>query len=307
MKQFWIAENRFKRCVLAVGLWTLSLAALAEPDYSQVKITSIEVAPGIYMLSGAGGNVGLSIGEDSAFLIDDELTPVTDKLEAAITALTDKPITFVVNTHWHFDHVGGNESMGNHGSIIVAHENVRKRMANGQFMKAFNMDIPPAAEVALPVLTFKDGVSFHWNGDRIDLTHETRAHTDGDAVVYFEKANVVHTGDLYWNGLYPLIDADSGGSIEGMIRGVSNILSRIDETTKVIPGHGSLSSKEELQVYHQLLITVYQRVKAYRKQGMSAEEVIAKEPTAEFDAVWGNGFIAPDNWVGIVYSALATD
>lgn len=305
-------ENRInyrtlKLNIAILGLWIFSQAVFAQPDYSQVEISSVEVAPGIYMLSGAGGNVGLSVGEDGAFLIDDELTPMTEKLREAVASLTDKPVRFVVNTHWHFDHVGGNESLGNQGAIIVAHDNVRERMAKGQFMKAFNMEVPPAGDVALPVLTFDEGVSFHWNGDRIDLKHEAAAHTDGDAVVYFEKANLVHAGDLYWNGMYPLIDADSGGSVEGMIRGVANILSRIDDNTRVIPGHGPVSNKQELQVFHRLLVTVYKRVKGYRDRGMSVEEVVAQKPTAEFDAVWGMGFIPPDNWVAIVYSAIAAE
>ena len=296
-------KTSVKQIIGVASLWCLAAALVAQPDYSNVEIGSVEAAPGIYMLSGAGGNVGLSVGQDGAFLIDDELTPLSDKLQAAVAALTDKSIRFVVNTHWHFDHVGGNEALGKSGAIIVAHENVRQRMKTGQFVSAFNMEVPPANDIALPVLTFRDGISFHWNGDRIDLTHEAAAHTDGDAVVYFEQANVVFAGDIYWNGVYPLIDAESGGSMEGYINGVESILTRVDDNTKIVPGHGPLSNKQELKNFHKLLKTVYRRIKEYKDNGLSLEEVIAKNPTAEYDKTWGNGYIKGDNWVAIIYGA----
>ncbi len=182
---------------LVVGAW--SIPATAQPDFSQVTIKTTEVTPGIYMLEGYGGNIGLSIGDDGVFLIDDQFAPLSDKIQQAIAALTDQPVRFLINTHWHIDHAGGNENFSLGGAIIVAHENVRERLQNGQFVVPFNANFPPAPELALPVVTFNQGITFHWNNDTLEVLHPAPAHTDGDAVIYFRNANVVHTGDLYWN------------------------------------------------------------------------------------------------------------
>ncbi len=293
------------RAVMCAALVISPWLAAHQPDYQQAEITATELSAGIYMLTGIGGNVGLSVGDDGAFLVDDELAPMTDKLLAAVASLTDQPVRFVVNTHWHFDHVGGNSAIGNSGAVIVAQENVRQRMARGQFMEVFQMEVPPAERHALPVVTFGDSVSFHWNDDRIDLIHTAAAHTDGDAVVFFHKANVVHTGDLFWNGIYPLIDSQSGGSIGGMIAGVERVLSMTDSETQIIPGHGPLSNRHQLQEYHALLETAQRRIARSYLAGKSVEEVVAARPTAEFDAKWGGGTIPPDNWVAMVYASIA--
>jgi glyoxylase-like metal-dependent hydrolase (beta-lactamase superfamily II) len=295
-------SNLLLGCLL-VSLFSVS--AMAQQDFSQVSIKTTEVTPGIYMLKGAGGNIGLSIGDDGVFMIDDQFAPLTEKISQAIASLTDQPLRFIINTHWHFDHTGGNEKLGQGGAIIVAHDNVRERMLKGQTMEAFNMVVPPAPPLALPVVTFDQGVTFHWNDDTLEVIHIAPAHTDGDAVIYFKKANVVHTGDLYWNGLYPFIDAGSGGTTTGMISGVAEILSRIDSDTRVIPGHGPLSNKAEMQVFHDMLQTLYARIKALKEEGKTLEEIVAAKPTADYDAQWGNGFLAPDPWVQIVYSTLA--
>jgi len=293
-----------RRLLLCLILTAFSVAAMAQEDFSEVTIKTTEVTSGIYMLEGAGGNIGLSVGTDGVFMIDDQFAPLTEKISQAIAGLTDQPLRFLINTHWHFDHTGGNENLGQGGAIIVAHDNVRERMLNGQTMEAFNIVVPPAPPVALPVVTFDQGVTFHWNDDTLEVIHVAPAHTDGDAVIYFKKANVVHTGDLYWNGLYPFIDAGSGGTTSGMISGVAEIISRIDSDTKVIPGHGPLSNKAEIQAFHDMLQTLYSRIKALRDEGKTMEEIVAAKPTAEYDAQWGNGFLAPDPWVQIVYSTL---
>ena len=284
-------------CLVATG-------AFAQQDFSKVQIKTIPVAKGVYMLVGSGGNIGLSVGQDGAFLIDDQYAPLTDKILKAISAVTDKPVRFLVNTHWHYDHTGGNENIGKGGTIIVAHDNVRKRLAKGQFMKAFNANIPPSPPQALPVITFTDSVTFHWNNETLEVWHPKSAHTDGDAVIYFKTLNVVHVGDLFFNGIYPFIDAESGGSMEGLIAGVNAVLDRIDDSTKVIPGHGPLGNKAELKAYRDMLASVHARIKELIKAGKNMDEIVAAKPTADYDAKWGGGFLKPDRWVQIVYLAM---
>ena len=282
----------------------VATSAFAQQDFSKVQIETIPVARGVYMLVGSGGNLGLSVGQDGAFLIDDQYAPLTDRIIKAISAVTDKPIRFLVNTHWHMDHTGGNENIGKGGAIIVAHDNVRKRLSKGQFMKAFNVEVPPAPAKALPVITFKDRITFHWNNETLEVWHPKPAHTDGDAVIYFKSANVVHVGDLLFNGIYPFIDAGSGGSFEGVITGVDEMLGRIDDSTKVIPGHGPLGSKADLKAYRDMLATVHARMTKLIKEGKNIDEIVAAKPTADFDAKWGGGFLNPDQWVKIAYSVI---
>jgi len=282
----------------------VATSAFAQQDFSKVQIKTIPVAKGVYMLVGSGGNIGLSVGQDGAFLIDDQYAPLTDKILKAISAVTDKPVRFLVNTHWHFDHTGGNENIGKGGTIIVAHDNVRKRLAKGQFMKVFNANIPPSPPKALPVITFADSVTFHWNDETLEVVHARSAHTDGDAVIYFKSTNVVHVGDLFFNGIYPFIDAESGGSMEGVIAGVEEVLGRIDDNTKVIPGHGPLGNKTDLKAYRDMLATVHESMTKLIKAGKNIDEIIAAKPTADFDAKWGGGFLKPDQWVRIVYAVM---
>jgi glyoxylase-like metal-dependent hydrolase (beta-lactamase superfamily II) len=282
----------------------VATSAFAQQDFSKVQIKTIPVAKGVYMLVGSGGNIGLSVGQDGAFLIDDQYAPLTDKILKAISAVTDKPVHFLVNTHWHYDHTGGNENIGKGDTIIVAHENVRKRLAKGQFMKVFNANIPPSPPKALPVITFDDSVTFHWNDETLEVVHARSAHTDGDAVIYFKSTNVVHVGDLFFNGIYPFIDGESGGSMEGVIAGVGEVLDRIDDNTKVIPGHGPLGNKTDLKAYRDMLAGVHERMTKLIKAGKHIDEIVAAKPTADYDAKWGGGFLKPDQWVQIVYSVM---
>jgi glyoxylase-like metal-dependent hydrolase (beta-lactamase superfamily II) len=282
----------------------VATSAFAQQDFSKVQIKTIPVAKGVYMLVGSGGNIGLSVGQDGAFLIDDQYAPLTDKILKAILAVTDKPVRFLVNTHWHYDHTGGNENIGKGGTIIVAHDNVRKRLAKGQFMKVFNANIPPSPPKALPVITFAESVTFHWNDETLEVVHIRSAHTDGDAVIYFKSTNVVHVGDLFFNGIYPFIDAESGGSMEGVIAGVEEVLGRIDDNTKVIPGHGPLGNKTDLKAYRDMLATVHESMTKLIEAGKNIDEIIAAKPTADFDAKWGGGFLKPDQWVRIVYAVM---
>jgi cyclase len=290
--------------------WSLSLsvvlllggpaAALAQQDFSKVEVTSEKVAEGVYMLTGAGGNIGLSVGADAAFLIDDQYAPLTPKIKAAVAALTSKPVRFVLNTHWHGDHTGGNKDLGESGTLIVAHENVRKRMTTEQFLEAFGMKVPPADPAALPVVTFNDTVTFHLNGEEIYAFHIPPAHTDGDSIIQFRKANVLHSGDTFFNGMYPFIDLSTGGSVNGMIAAADRMLALAGDGTKIIPGHGPLATKVELKAFRDMLATARDRVAPLVKAGKTLEQVTAAKPLAELDAKWGQGFLKADTFVSIL-------
>jgi cyclase len=290
---------------LAVAVVLLAAPAFSQQqDFSAVEVKAEKVADGIYMLTGRGGNIGLSVGKSGTYLIDDQYAPLSDKVLGAVRAITPDPVRFVVNTHWHGDHTGGNENMGRAGALLVAHENVRRRMSTEQFTAAFNSKTPPSPEGALPVVTFADAITFHWNGDEIRVYHVPPAHTDGDAVVHFVKANVVHTGDLFFNGGYPFVDVSSGGRIDGVIAAAERILGGIDDTTRIIPGHGPVGTKADLQAYRNVLKTLRDRIAKLKAEGKGRDEVIAAKPTAEHDASWGTGFMKGDVFTGLVFDSL---
>lgn len=282
----------------------LALPLLQQEGFDKVEVVPSKVAEGVYMLTGRGGNIGVSAGPDGVFLIDDQYAPLTDKIRAAVKTLSDGPIRFVLNTHWHGDHTGGNENFGKSDVVIVAHENVRKRMSVEQFLEAFGQKVPPSPKVALPVVTFTDAVTFHLNGDDIRSFHVAPAHTDGDAVIHFAKANVVHMGDCFFNGIYPFIDLSSGGSFEGVIAAADKVLGLVDPGTKIIPGHGPVGDKAALQAFRDMLVAVRDLVKPMVKAGKTLDEVKAAQPTKAFDEKWGQGFMKPDVWLGIVYQSL---
>jgi glyoxylase-like metal-dependent hydrolase (beta-lactamase superfamily II) len=257
------------------------------------------------MLAGEGGNIGVSAGDDGVFLIDDEYAPLTDKIRAAVATISPRPIRFLLNTHWHGDHTGGNENLGQAGVVIVAHENVRRRMSSEQFIEAFGAKVPPAPAKALPVVTFTDEVTFHLNGDDLRSFHVPPAHTDGDTVIHFQKANVIHGGDLVFAGAYPFIDLSSGGSLEGVIGAIERILALCDDKTRIIPGHGPVIDKAALRKYHDVLVLARDRVGALVKQGKTLDEVKAAKPMADHDAAWGAGFVKPDFFLEIAYKSLS--
>jgi glyoxylase-like metal-dependent hydrolase (beta-lactamase superfamily II) len=273
-------------------------------DFDAVEIKTEQLADGVYMLVGAGGNIAISVGEDSTFMVDDQYAPLTDKIQAAVAAVSDKPVEFVINTHWHGDHVGGNEKLGNAGAVIVAHENVRKRLSTEQLMEFFDRTVPPLPKAGLPVITFTRDVKFHLNGDEIGVFHVAHAHTDGDAIIHFKKANVVHMGDVFFNGMYPFIDISSGGSIDGIIAALDHALTLIDDHTKVVPGHGVLTDRAGTLAYRDMLSGIRKRVATLVEAGKSLEEVIASKPTTEFDEAWGKGFIKPEQMAEFVYTSL---
>ena len=280
----------------------LSVSAAAQtPNFDAVQIKTIKVAQNIYMLEGQGGNIGVSIGDDGVLLIDDQFAPLTAKHIEAIKAITDKPVRFLINTHYHWDHVGGNENLGKAGVLIVAHDNVYRRMNSHQVVNLLKQDIQPYPKAALPVITYNDRVTYHINGDELTAYKVPRSHTDGDSFVRFRNANVVHTGDVFASGRYPFIDVENGvGSVKGIVKAMDEFIPTLDDFTKVIPGHGPVSGKKEVIAYRKMINTVATRVEALVKKGKTLEQVIAAKPLREFDEEWGK-FRKTDSFVEMVY------
>jgi cyclase len=293
-----------KKAFLALAAVALSSGALAQRNFDAVQIKTTKVAEGIYMLEGEGGNIGVSAGEDGVFLIDDQFAQLTPKIVAAVKAISDKPIRFVVNTHWHGDHIGGNENLGKAGAVIIAHDNVYKRMSVGGAITMLKQTYPPAPRAALPAITFNQAATFRLNGDDVTSTHLPPAHTDGDSFVRFAKANVIHAGDVFAAYRYPFIDVESGGSVKGVLAAIDAMLPVIDDNTKLIPGHGGLSSKKDVLAYRKMVETVVSRVEPMVKSGKTLQQVIDSKPTREFDEEWGK-FRKPEAFVEIVYKGLA--
>jgi glyoxylase-like metal-dependent hydrolase (beta-lactamase superfamily II) len=279
--------------------------ASGQQDFSKVQIQTVDVAPGVHMLVGSGGNIGVSSGSDGVLIIDDQYAPLTEKIRAAVSAIRTDPIRFVVNTHWHGDHTGGNENLGGAGAVIVAHENVRRRMSTEQISEFFKRTTPASPKVALPVLTFTENVSFHVNGDELYVFHVDPAHTDGDSVIHWKKANVFHMGDLFFSGGFPFIDLESGGSLDGVIAAADKVLALANDASKIIPGHGPLSTKNDLTAYRDMLKTIRSRIHSQVTSGKSLDEVKASRPTKEWDDTLGKGFINGERFTEFAYRSLS--
>ena len=276
-----------------------------EQDFDKVQIQTVHVAGNVYMLIGSGGNIGVCAGDDGVFMVDDQFAPLTKKIRAAIAKISDKDIRFLINTHWHYDHVGGNENIGEAGSVIIAHKNVRTRMGTDQFIDFFQKTIPASPASALPIITFTKDITFHVNNENIEVFHVKTAHTDGDAIIYFKNADVLHTGDIYFAGIYPFIDVSSNGSVAGVIDAATYVLSIINDKTKVIPGHGPLSNKAELKAYVEMLSFLKDNITKSISEGKTFKEIQGSRPTQQFDTTWGGGFLSPDQFVQILYSDLS--
>ena len=282
----------------------LTPPAEGQDRFAEVEIKTHPVADGIYMLEGVGGNLGVAVGDDGVFLVDDQYAPLTEKIKKAIAALSDQPIRFVLNTHWHGDHTGGNENLGEAGVLIVAHDNVRQRMSVENFNELWDRTTPPANPGALPVVTFSDSVTFHLGDEEIHAFHVPPAHTDGDSIIHFKTSNVVHMGDLFFNGMYPLIDVWSNGSATGYLAAIDKALALMDDETRVIPGHGPLSDKKELQGFRDMIRTAHDLVKEHVAAGKSREEVVAAKPLTSLDETWGQGYFDADSFVTMLYESL---
>jgi glyoxylase-like metal-dependent hydrolase (beta-lactamase superfamily II) len=287
------------------GLWD---PAIAQGRRMEGELSVTPVRDSVYlMVMEPAGNLGVSVGEDGAFLIDDQFAPMAGRITDAIKELTDQPLRYVLNTHWHGDHTGSNASFGSAGHLIVAHDNVRVRMSSDQYHLFFKAGSPPSPPEALPVITFSHSMTFHFNGDVIRVEHVPDAHTDGDAIFYFEKADVMHTGDAFINRGYPLIDIASGGSIAGQIKATNRMLELIGPDTIVIPGHGPLADKVRMTAIRDMLVAARAAVVKLIDQGLSLDEIIALEPLKDLDADWGQGFVRAKAFVTIIYQSETGD
>ncbi len=282
---------------------TLALASGASAqDMSEVEITAVEIRPGVAVLFGQGGNIGVSYGADGTILIDDQFAPLTEKIQQAVADLGANPVQYVVNTHWHFDHAGGNENFGNAGATIVAQENVRVRLLNGGTV--LGNATPPAPTAALPVVTYDQGMTLHANGDAIDLMYLGGGHTDGDTVVFWRQANVVHMGDMMMHAVgWPFVDTDSGGNVEHLLTSLARVIAMTDEETVVIPGHGALADRAALVAWHAMIADATARVRALRDGGSTLEAAVAAHPVAGLSNA-ALGFISDDAFVTSVWRSL---
>lgn len=281
----------------------LTAAVAQDRDFSKVEVKSTKLADNLYMLEGAGGNIGLLVGPQGAVIVDDQFAPLAPKIQAAIAAITDKPVRFVLNTHFHFDHTGGNEAFGRAGAVIVAHDNTRVRMSRENVYKAFNVTTPASPPEALPVVTFAQSIALHLNGEEIEATHLPNAHTDTDVALYFKKANVMHVGDVFAGMFFPFIDTESGGSIDGVIAALDVIGKKAKPDTRFLRGHAPVGTQADLKEYRSMLVTVRKRILDGIKAGQTQEQVVASQPTKEFDAKF-SGMIKPELFVQRAYVDL---
>ncbi len=293
--------RHYKALFTAALAVSLAMPAQAQRNFDDVEITTEVIAPGVAVLFGAGGNIGVSYGDDATVLIDDQFAPLSAKIEAAVAALGATPVKYVVNTHWHFDHTGGNEHFGKTGATIFAHDNVRVRMAAGGVAAGNRSE--PAPKEALPVVTYGQGVRLHLNDDVIDLAYVGGGHTDGDSVVMWDKQNVVHMGDLYFKiPGFPFVDVNSGGNVYNLMSTLDLVLQMIDDETKVIPGHGPMSDKAELTAYRAMIGQAVSQVEALHQQGMTLDEALATEPLSNIDR--GEGFISAAGFATAIWYSI---
>ena len=274
---------------------------------SHLEINSTKITNNTYIIHSSGGNVILFTGNDGSILVDDQYAPVTKKLKSLIANITDKPIKFVINTHWHPDHVGGNEKIGDTGAIIISHDNVRKRLSTVQFFEFINQSIPSLSENGLPIITFSENMTFHLNNEEIQIFHLDDGHTDGDSAVYFVKNNVIHVGDDFSDRSYPFMDLSSGGSVDGLISSLQTILSKINKDTIVIGGHSGISNQTKVSEYFNMLINVRNAVNSMIKNGKSLNDIIQSKPTSQYNIIYHDySFIKPKDFVANIYMSLTS-
>ena len=292
--------------LILAGMFAAAPARGQAPDLSKVEFRSEKLGENLHVLFGAGGNIALLTGPDGALVVDSELIELSPKLRAAVAMLSDRPVRFVVNTHFHFDHAGGNAALGRGGAVIVAHDNVRRHLVERQVVDVgVKIETEPTAREGLPVVSFSRDVTLHANEETIAVIHVPHAHTDSDAFILLKKANVLHTGDLFMSIGYPFVDAGNGGSLEGLIAAHAKALALCDAQTRIIPGHGPVVGKSEFQAYHDMLVDIRQRVAAMVKKGWPLERVLAEAPSKEYDERWGKGFIKPELFLQRVFIELS--
>ena len=292
------------RTVLAllVAILVLPTATLAQEEDATVT----QVRDNLYMLtSPQGGNVVVSTGEDGTFLVDAQLAGRSEVIAANIKAITPHPVKFILNTHYHFDQTGGNEAFGGQGAVIVAHDNVRKRLSTKQFISYFGREMEPLSGPGLPSVTFDDDITLRYNGDVVRVYHMPNAHTDGDAFAHFTGNNVIVAGDIIFHGIYPFIDTEHGGSIKGMIAAVGKIIKLSNPDTLIVPGHGKLMRYGDVVAYRSMLATITGRIEGDIKAGKTLEDILASKPTQEFDEYMGEGFVRPDAFIELLYNDLS--
>jgi cyclase len=299
-------KMRVATLTLALAVSSSLVVAQPQQDFSKVEIKPHQLAAGLYYLEGQGGNIGVSVGDDGVFLIDDQFAPLSEKIIAAVKALSDKPIRFIFNTHHHGDHTGGNINLGKTGAIIVSHENVRTRLAAGFTGNDLTKALTAEQKLGLPMVTFENAVDFHLNGHAIHAMHVVPAHTDGDSFVIFKDLNIIHTGDVFRTTSYPRADATANGSVLGILAAYEVLLANSDANTQILPGHGVVSKRSDVESQLKMLNTIKDRVQAGIKAGKTVQQVQADKPTAEFDAQWSGGSATAGNdLVAVFFNELS--
>jgi glyoxylase-like metal-dependent hydrolase (beta-lactamase superfamily II) len=291
--------------VMALPVPAQQLQPLAPtPDFDKVVIKTHDLGNKTYMLEGEGGNITVAVAGDGVIMVDSQFAPLHDKIKAAITAISTLPIRYLIITHFHRDHTGGNEAFGKDGATIVAHESVKTHLANGTRNGLTGNQVPPAAAVALPKETYKDTMTVRLQGRSAELRHPANVHTDGDTYVYFPDANVLATGDIVFFGRYPNIDFLYGGSIDGMIRGVDEILQFAKDDTRIVPGHGPSGTKAMIRDYRQMLADARERIQKLKAAGKTEDEIVAAKPNADYDAKYRADERSSGNFIRVVYRSL---
>jgi cyclase len=299
--------------ILAVALLFVPLPAsqvwAQETDYSKVQINTTKVSGNIYMLEGAGGNIAASVGEDGILIVDDQYAPLAEKIQAALKNLgiTDKQVRFVINTHYHGDHTGGNAPFANSRSTVIAQDNVRKRLESGGaggYSESAKREIRPAEKTALPVITFEHDVTVHLNGEDIRALHFPSGHTDGDSIIFFPKNNVVHMGDDFVRYGFPYIDVLSGGSVQGMIEALQKASAQLPADVKVIPGHGAISNLDDVHAFVKMLQETSAVVQNAVNEHKTLDQMKQEKILAAWDSKWSGDFIKTDAWIETLYNSL---
>jgi cyclase len=273
--------------------------ALHSQNFDSVQIRATKLTESIYMLEGSGGNIGALVGNDGIIIVDDQFAPLTEKIKTALSKISNKPVKFVVNTHFHGDHAGGNENFGSQGAIIVAHNNARKRLTVDYFFEAFKETQKASTFEALPKVTFADSVTFHMNGETVHVFYAKNAHTDGDIIIHFRESNIFHCGDVFVRYGFPFIDAGAGGSIDGMIKAIEHLIGVANDQSKIIPGHGQLSTRKDLIDYRTMLVTVRNRIADGIKQGKTLQQIADSDPLKGYVAIVDKFF-----FVETIYKSL---